>query len=465
LRFFAGGVVFALPPSECRNQGKGKVLGYYFDLALRSLRRNTVLTSLMVLAIAVGIGASMTTLTVMHLLSRDPLPGRSTHLFYPQVNPTPKGYERGDQPADVMDYRSANDLWRAHRADRQALVIDSALRVTALGSRIPPLMARMLSTTSDFFPMFAVPFRYGGGWTPEDDANHAQVAVISADYNQRLFGGRNSVGQKIRLRDTYVSIVGVLDSWRPSPLFYDVSGGRFAHGDTADMYGRTQDVMTPVSTGLAINDGNFQQFDCWAITATPGHLVDSTCVWVKLWVQLDTPSKVSAYRDFLAGYAAQQSALGRFEVAGNTHLRSLMEWLDYNGVVPSDVHMQVWLAFAFLAICLFNAIGLLLAKFLRRSGEIGVRRALGATRRDVFIQCLMEAGVIGLLGGLGGLLLTLAGLWLVRRQPVAYADMVHLDLGMFFTTFALAIATSLLAGFFPAMRAARVAPALQLKTL
>jgi putative ABC transport system permease protein len=441
------------------------VLGYYFDLALRSLRRNTVLTSLMVLAIAVGIGASMTTLTVMHLLSRDPLPGRSTHLFYPQVNPTPKGYERGDQPPDVMDYRSAMDLWTARRADRQTLVIDSQLRVTAPDAHVPPLMARMLSTTADFFPMFAVPFRYGGGWTPEDDANRAQVAVISADYNQRLFGGANSVGRKIRLRDTYVRIVGVLDRWRPSPLYYDVAAGRFAHGDTADLYGKTQDVMTPVSTGVQINDGNFQQFDCWAVPATPGHLVDATCVWVKLWVQLDTPAKVAAYRDFLAGYAAQQASLGRYEVAGNTQLRSLMEWLDYNGVVPGDVQLQMWLAFAFLVICLFNAVGLLLAKFLRRSGEIGVRRALGATRRDVFTQCLMEAGVIGLLGGTGGWMLTLVGLWLVRQQPVAYADMVHLDVGMFVTTFILAVATSLLAGFFPAMRASRVAPALQLKTL
>ena len=50
---------------------------YYLDLALRSLKRNRTLTALMVIAIAVGIGASMTTLTVMHLLSGDPLPGRS----------------------------------------------------------------------------------------------------------------------------------------------------------------------------------------------------------------------------------------------------------------------------------------------------------------------------------------------------------------------------------------------------
>jgi putative ABC transport system permease protein len=72
---------------------------------------------------------------------------------------------------------------------------------------------------------------------------------------------------------------------------------------------------------------------------------------------------------------------------------------------------------------------------------------------------------VGLLGGIGGWLLTLAGLWLVRRQPTDYADLVHLDLPMLLTTFVLAVASSLLAGLLPAARASRIAPALQLKTL
>ncbi len=65
------------------------MFSYYLDLALRSLKRNKMLSALMILAIAVGIGASMTTLTVMHLLSGDPLPGRSAHIFYPQVRSLP----------------------------------------------------------------------------------------------------------------------------------------------------------------------------------------------------------------------------------------------------------------------------------------------------------------------------------------------------------------------------------------
>ena len=441
------------------------MFGYYLDLAVRSLKRNKMLTALMVIAIAVGIGASMTTLTVMHLLSGDPLPGKSAHLFYPQVDTNPTNEGSHAEPPDMMDYRSAVDLWSAQRADRQTLIVDSSIKVRVPGGKLPALMETMLSSTSDFFPMFNVPFQYGSAWTSEDDARHARVAVILADLNDKLFAGQDSVGRTLRLKESDVRVVGVLKPWRPLPQFYDVVGGRFSDGDTAGFYTKPEGVFMPFTSGLEINDGNFQQFNCWHPPERPGHLEGASCNWIGLWVDLDSAAKVADYRRFLAGYAEQQKALGRFTHADNTRLRNLMQWLDYNGVVPRDVRLQTWLAFAFLGICLFNTIGLLLAKFLRRSGEIGVRRALGASRAAVFAQCLVEAGVIGLLGGIGGWLLTLAGLSLVRRQPAVYADMAHLDASMFLVTFALAIASSLLAGLLPALRACRVAPGLQLKAL
>jgi putative ABC transport system permease protein len=140
-----------------------------------------------------------------------------------------------------------------------------------------------------------------------------------------------------------------------------------------------------------------------------------------------------------------------------------MQWLEFWQVVPGDVRLQTWLAFGFLLVCLVNTVGLMLAKFLRRSGEIGVRRALGAARRSVFMQLLVEAGIVGVAGGAFGLLLALVGLWLVRRQPADYAKLAYLDPTMLLVTFALAVGATLLAGLLPAWRACRVAPALQLK--
>ena len=182
------------------------MFAYYLDLALRSLKRNRMLTALMVLAIAVGIGASMTTLTVMHLLSGDPLPGKSAHLFYAQVDAAPDSKKR--EPYDVLDYQSAVDLWSAKRADRQTLIADSQIKVHAPEANQSPLMLMMLSTTSDFFPMFDVPFQYGHAWGTPEDAASAAVAVISGKLNDKLFGGRDSSGRMLRVGGHALRIIG-----------------------------------------------------------------------------------------------------------------------------------------------------------------------------------------------------------------------------------------------------------------
>ncbi|OZB57801.1 MAG: ABC transporter ATP-binding protein, partial [Lysobacterales bacterium 13-68-4] len=156
--------------------------------------------------------------------------------------------------------------------------------------------------------------------------------------------------------------------------------------------------------------------------------------------------------------------LGRFQRPPNVRLRNLMQWLDYNGVVPDDVRLQTWLAFGFLVVCLVNTVGLMLAKFMRRAAELGVRRALGASRRALLVQLLIEAGVVGLVGGFGGALLALGGLWLVRQRSSDYAVLAHLDPSMLLMTFLLALGATLLAGLLPAWRACQIAPALQLKS-
>jgi putative ABC transport system permease protein len=245
----------------------------------------------------------------------------------------------------------------------------------------------------------------------------------------------------------------------------DARGGRFANGDTSSFYGKPDDVFAPFSTSLEVNAGNFQAFTCWGTPERPGHLESAPCVWVALWVGLDSEAKVAAYTRFLRNYAAQQKDAGRLRHADNVRLRSLMEWLDFNRVVPSDVKLQAALAFAFLAICLTNVVSLLLAKFLRHGAETGLRRALGATRGAVFTECMAQAALIGVLGGAGGMLLTQLGLFLVRRQPAPYVDLAHLDLPMFLATFALSVAVSLLAGMVPALRATLIQPATQLKQL
>jgi len=433
------------------------MFSYYLDLALRSLRRNWVLTALMVLAIALGIGASMTTLTVLHVLSGDPLPGTSSTLFYPQIDPRDlDAYEEGKEPPRQVTWPDGMNLMHAKRADRQALMTGGAVPVQPAQSGIEPFYSDARYTTSDFFPMFSVPFLYGHGWSASDDDAKARVVVITRTLNDKLFGGKNSVGQTLRMKDVAFQVIGVLDSWRPNPHFYDVYMGNYA---------ASEDVFVPLSTSRDAHFEHNGSTDCWGTGGgDQEHAETSPCVWLQFWVQLDSTAKVAAYKEFLVHYSQEQKALGRFARVPNVRLPGLMEWLDINKVVPGDVRLQTWLAFGFLLVCLVNTVGLMLAKFLRRAGELGVRRALGASKREVFVQLLVESGVIGLAGGIAGLVLAFIGLWLVRLQPSNYASLAHLDMSMLLTTFLLAIGSTLLAGLLPAWRACQITPALQLKS-
>ena len=436
--------------------------GYYLQLVLRSVARKPWISALMVLAIGLGVGACITTLTVYHLLSGDPLPQKSSRIFYPQVDPETSAFVRRDPP-DLMDYTSAVDLWKSGRADRQAVTTNSPLKILPTGAGTTAFDAPSLETTHDFFPMFDVPFQYGGPWSATDDTARAQVAVISKSLNERLFSGENSVGRMLPLAHGAVRIVGVLKHWRPAPMFFEVVAGRYSGGDTSGFYIKAPQVYLPFFTGMQLNMGRFQVFTCWKTPTNMVHLENQPCDWVSLWVQMDTAAKAQAYHRYLVDYSDQQRALGRFTHPTNVRLMDLMQWLAYNRVVPSDVRMQAILAWAFLVICLVNVAGLLLTKLLRRSSEYGVRRALGASRKTIFAQCLWEALVIGVLGGLLGLLLAMAGLWLVRQQPVAYADLAHLDARTFLLALLLSLAASLLAGVWPAWRASRTSPASMVK--
>ena len=140
------------------------MLGYYFRLALRSFLRNKVLTALMVLAIALGIGASMTTLTVFHVLSGDPIPSRSERLFRVQLDPETKdGYKPGEEPQRDLTRFDAVELLRQHKGKRQALMTGGGGAVEPDNSTLKPFVLSMRYTSADFFPMFDTPFIAGRG--------------------------------------------------------------------------------------------------------------------------------------------------------------------------------------------------------------------------------------------------------------------------------------------------------------
>lgn len=194
-------------------------------------------------------------------------------------------------------------------------------------------------------------------------------------------------------------------------------------------------------------------------------LISSECDWISAWLELPTASDVRRYRAFLEGYAAEQRSIGRFQWPPNVRLRDLPDWLQYMRAVPQENRIAVLLAVGLLVVCLLNTLGLLLAKFMRREGEIGVRRALGASRQAIGLQFLTEAGLIGVAGGVLGIALTVIGVsYIGDLFGAKIAHLAHLDGRLLLLTLLLSTAATLLTSLFPIWRAASVHPAGQLKS-
>jgi len=257
----------------------------------------------------------------------------------------------------------------------------------------------------------------------------------------------------------------VLDEWDPLPRFFDVSSAFYP-------FSHPRQIYIPFSRAIDLQKDTSGNFYCSADTSNPDFAdwnskLHSECAWIDAWVELPTRADAERYREYLHNYAAEQQRIGRFTWAPNVRLSNVRQWLGLylNHVVPQASWLSLIVSVSFLLICLVNVVGLMLARFMRRAPEIGVRRALGASRGAIYRQFLTEAAAIGFVGGLLGLLLTalgMAGIGLVFEPQIA--RLAHLDASLLLLTVVVAVATTLIAALYPTWRAAQVQPAWQLKS-
>jgi putative ABC transport system permease protein len=435
---------------------------YYLKLAVLSSAKNPILSALMVAAIAIGIGACMTIVNIDYVMGGNPIPHRSDVLYHVQLDnwdPISPAREPNDPP-DQVTYLDGSALLKAAKARRQVLSNRAGRVLQPADPEIRPFEVMARTTTADFFPMFDVPFVYGQGWDKAADDNLEQVVVLGKEVNEQVFGGENSVGRTIVLNGETFRVTGVIDKWEPIPRFYDVSNGPFEE---------VEDLFFPFSIAIENELGNSGNTNCWKPSEGGWDaFLNSECVWMQVWVELHGEKEKQEYMAFLDAYVESQRELGRFPRPLNNRLYNVTEWMEYEEVVAEDVQVLLGLAVLFLIVCLLNTIGLLLAKIMRRSGDISLRRALGASRGTVFLQYIVEAGLIGLTGGVFGVLLTwlgLKGIEVLYGQFDFIGNLVRMDWLMILTAVILAIISALGAALYPTWRACRIHPASQLKSL
>jgi putative ABC transport system permease protein len=431
---------------------------YNVKLAIKSMRRNPMITTLMVAAIAVGIGISMTTLSVYYMMNGNPIPEKSDKLFAATLDSwgaiRPFDDDRPERAPHQLTFQDAERLVDLAAGKRQAAMFASSLIIEPANEEEMPFEATARVTTGGFFAMFNVPFIYGDGWDKSADAAAEPMVVLTRQLNERLFGGEDSVGEWVTMNSARFQVAGVIDTWEPTPRFYDpINGGFREVNEMFIPFSLTRVLeLDSIGSDWGWKAEEITSFDQW---------LNSETSWIQYFVELDAGR--DEYLAHLDAYVGEQKKLGRFERPMNNNVYDVMEWMDYHEVVANDSRVLLGLSFLFLVVCLLSTITLLLTKFVGKKSETSLRRALGASRKIIFRQQIVEVAVIGFAGGLIGLLLTSFGLQGIQFLYESPPGLVSLDWVIMSTAIAIAIISSMIAGLYPAWRVCQVPPATQLK--
>lgn len=426
-------------------------LRYFLLLALRSFRRDRFLTISIMLTLGVGIAASMTVFSILRVLSGDPIPEKSARLFQPTIS---HGDVGNDSRPYLYSLPDAQEMLRELQPPERGVVLAQGFGATVAASGGSKRQGvSVVFTSATFFALFDVPFLLGGPWNAGADATGDHVAVLSKSIARELFGAKPALGQLVRVGGLSARVVGITDNWHPIPRFYDLTPGAYAPSDN---------VYVPLQSIRDMNSEVFVGWGCHDEASSKdlqsGHfapLLGPQCEWVSMWAEISSLQGRGRLEAFLGKYLTQLKKGGHVSPSAASSLPDVLQSLDNAHVVPGDIRAYTVLGFLFLWLCVLSATGTLLGKFLRRSPEIGVRRALGASRTGVLMQYLVESGTLGIGSGILGILLAELSLTVIRHSPTYLSQVVGMNGVLLAAAVALAVVSGVLAGLLPAWRAAR----------
>jgi putative ABC transport system permease protein len=268
----------------------------------------------------------------------------------------------------------------------------------------------------------------GRFYNPEDQIQRARVAVIGSEAREKLFSGRNALGERIRIDGLSFEVIGVLES-------------KMQEGDN-DI---NRVIYIPYTTMGDLADTHYLQ---------------------TIWINYEIDDYLGLERAIRSVIAQQH----KFD-AGDRRavlIFNLMEQVHQFSIITMG--LKILLAFIGTLTLGIGGVGLMnimLVSVTQRTREIGMEKALGSSRRDIFLQFLAEALAISFLGGVLGILLAYAVSFSVGRLTLYSALAKHAeggDIRLMIDPLTLLVATiilgavALVSGMLPAIRASRLDP-------
>ena len=434
---------------------------YQLSMAWAAIWLHRRMSILIILAISLGLAAALSTLTIVYRLGSDPQPSRSASMHAVLIDAwgpaEGDGFGSKGEPPDMLTYQDAMAMWTGAPVGKQVPMFATGAPITPSNPELAPFMQTARATSRDFFDVVDMKIIAGSTWSANDDEAGAAVALIGPELRLKLFGDADPIGQSLIFAGEAVKIIGVVEPLVSPIRFYDVTTGPIKNAEQ---------LFIPLRYIINRELGNWGNTNCWK-ESEPGFAgkLAGECIWLEYWVGLSSAAEREQFQQYVDGYADAQRQLGRFpRTTDNNRVLPLTEFLSLQGVVPDDARLANAIGFAFLAIALINAIGLMLAKFLRNGRALAVHRALGASRYLLFRLHLIEAGLIGLLASVLGIVLTAATLMGLRKLSFTLEKIALLDLNLFAMLMLTALAGSLLAGVIPAWRVSHLQPSAALRS-
>lgn len=175
------------------------MFAYNLSLSLKSILKDKFLSSLMVLAIALGVGLSMTIMKTYMLMSGDPISEKSEQLNVVRLDSWDplKAFREPNIPPFQLTYQDVMALRQSDIPVAQAAMFRTGFIIQPDKEGILPYSIEGRVTDRDFFSLFNVTFQYGGTWSQSADDYGEQVVVLGKEINDRVFGGEDSVGRTV----------------------------------------------------------------------------------------------------------------------------------------------------------------------------------------------------------------------------------------------------------------------------